>query len=57
VAAGPAWIGTARSEWYLSEKIDHGMAWTARGRVSYDYYFSPNLSMGAFAEYRWLQAD
>jgi hypothetical protein len=57
VAAGPAWIGTARSEWYLSEKIDQGMAWTARGRVSYDYYFSPNLSMGAFAEYRWLQAD
>jgi hypothetical protein len=60
VAAGPAWIGTALSDWLFGEDpvgIDRTMAWTARARVSYDYHFSPAFSMGAFAEYRWLQAD
>ena len=33
------------------------VTWAARARVSYDYYFNPAVSMGAFAEYRWIQAD
>lgn len=30
--------------------------WTARVRVSYDHYFVPAFGIGAFAEYRWLEA-
>ncbi len=35
---------------------DSKAAWTARVRVSYDHYFVPAFGIGAFAEYRWLDA-
>jgi hypothetical protein len=60
VAAGPAWSRTFASDWYLGGDrlvVDRSTTWTARVRVSYDYHFSPALSMGAFGEYRRLQAD
>lgn len=63
LAAGPAWIGWTGSDInsYLpnSSWTDNRTTttWTARGRMSYDYYFNPALSMGAFAEYRWIRAD
>jgi hypothetical protein len=55
VAAGPAWISWSLHDynWTDSRRI---MTWTARGRVSYDFHFNPMLSMGAFAEYRWIPA-
>jgi|GEM_PF-839579 len=59
-AAGPAWSRTFAGEWYLDRDrvvVDRSMTWTARVRVSYDYHFSPALSMGAFGEYRRLQVD
>jgi len=63
LAAGPAWIGWTGSNFYsyqLSSSWTDSRtitAWTARGRMSYDYYFNPAFSMGAFAEYRWIRAD
>ncbi len=61
VAAGPAFSRTFASEWYEyggdRVTVDRSTAWTARVRVSYDHHFTPALSMGAFAEYRWLQVD
>ena len=63
LAAGPAWIGwtgsdvysySSSSSWTDSRTMT---TWTARGRMSYDYYFDPALSMGAFAEYRWIRAN
>jgi len=62
LAAGPAWIGWTGSDAYSylssSSWTDSRTmtTWTARGRMSYDYYFNPALSMGAFAEYRWIRA-
>jgi hypothetical protein len=61
VAAGPAFSRTFVSEWYDYSgdrtTVDRSTDWTARARVSYDYHFAPALSMGAFAEYRWLEVD
>jgi hypothetical protein len=59
-AAGPAWISTARYTFYPygeSQPVDRRTTWTALARISYDYHFSRNLSMGAFGEYRWLKAE
>ena len=60
-AAGPAFSRTFVSEWYDyggdRTTVDRSTDWTARARVSYDYHFAPALSMGAFAEYRWLEVD
>jgi hypothetical protein len=59
-AVGPAWISTVRSPYYPYEEsfpVDRRTTWTARARISYDYHFSRNLSMGAFGEYRWLKAE
>ena len=63
LAAGPAWIGWTGSDLfsYLSNSSWTAkramMTWTARGRASYDYHFNPAVSMGAFAEYRWVRVD
>lgn len=61
-AAGPAWISwMARSIYdYTPDFLTadrRTTTWTARVRMSYDYYFNQAFSMGVFAEYRWLQAD
>ena len=61
-AAGPAWIGwKGRSIYdYYPDYWTHvrrTTTWTARARISYDYYFNRAFSMGAFAEYRWLHTD
>jgi hypothetical protein len=63
VAAGPAWISwRGRNAYDYPSDYDgtdrhRSMTWAARARVSYDYYFNPAVSMGAFAEYRRIQAD
>jgi hypothetical protein len=61
IAAGPAWVRTALSPdlAFLEdlETIDRRMVWTVRARISYDYHFGRNFSMGAYGEYRWLEAD
>ena len=63
VAAGPAWVSwRGRSIYSYSPGADwtdsrRTTTLTARARVSYDFYFNPAFSMGAFAEYRWAQAD
>lgn len=60
LAAGPAFTRTrAYESWAFDDGVvvDRSTIWTARLRASYDYHFGPGFSMGAFAEYRWLQAD
>jgi len=61
VAAGPAWMGISLPPYLAFDEppltIDRTTTWTARARVSYDYQFNRSLSMGAYAEYRRLQAD
>jgi len=52
-AVGPAWISWD-SYWTDSRRT---ATWTVRGRASYDYHFNPAFSMGAFAEYRRIQAE
>jgi len=52
-AVGPSWISWD-SFWTDSRRTT---TWTARGRASYDYHFNPAFSIGAFAEYRWIQAE
>jgi len=63
-AVGPAWI-----TWKGTDVFDYGppdrfwtdsrrtTTWTLRVRASYDYHFNPVFSMGAFAEYRRIQAE
>jgi hypothetical protein len=58
-AAGASWVRTSLAENYgFSEgtTIDRRTVWTARVRASYDFQFLRALSMGAFGEYRWLDA-
>ena len=61
LAAGPALMKTSIPPlpWLPDHRqtVDQATTWTARARVSYDYHFSRALSMGAYAEYRRLQAD
>ncbi len=61
VGAGPAWIRTTRTTYSLSRtttgKRETRLAWTARARIAYEYYFTPAFGIGAFVEYRWLTAN
>jgi hypothetical protein len=63
-AVGPAWIS-----WKGADVFDYGppdqfwtdssrtTTWALRVRAAYDYHFDPGFSMGAFAEYRRIQAE
>jgi hypothetical protein len=69
MAAGPAWTRTSISRLYIASEeryiayyedwmtVERKRIWTGRARVSYDYHFNRALSMGAYAEYRWLRVD
>ncbi len=58
---GPAWVRTTRrtvaQDWTRQDKSETRLAWTARARIAYEYYFTPAFGIGAFAEYRWLAAN
>lgn len=57
VAAGPAFLTVAKYDVYAPQEPPiRNVTWTARIRAAYDFYFVPAFSMGAFAEYRWLNA-
>ncbi len=61
LGAGPAWVRTTRrtvaQDWTRQDKSETRLAWTARVRIAYEYYFVPAFGIGAFAEYRWLAAN
>ncbi len=61
VGAGPAWIRTTRTTLSSSRtttgKRETRLAWTARARIAYEYYFTSAFGIGAFVEYRWLTAN
>lgn len=61
VGAGPAWIRTTRTTYSSSRtttgKRETRLAWTARARIAYEYYFTPAFGIGAFFEYRRLTAN
>lgn len=61
VAGGLAWPRAAPKTFPFENQraqVTEGSkaTWTARVRASYDHYFVPAFGIGAFAEYRWLEA-
>ena len=56
MAAGPSFVSARRLPYSGDPPPVRGVAFGARIRAAYDFYFLPALSLGAFAEFRYARA-